>query len=84
MKDLVYSIPNDTIEVLKNGWKMLPQQFVITEECWKEWKNHCIDNNGGHFEHFCNGYTIKLNRLIEIFYRNKIILASLTVPLTEI
>jgi hypothetical protein len=27
---------------------------------------------------------IKLNRLIEIFYRNKIILAILTVPLTEI
>jgi hypothetical protein len=26
----------------------------------------------------------KLNRLIEIFYRNKIILAILTVPLTEI
>jgi hypothetical protein len=19
---------------------MLPQQFAITEECWKEWKNH--------------------------------------------
>jgi hypothetical protein len=19
---------------------MLPQQFAITEECWKDWKNH--------------------------------------------
>jgi hypothetical protein len=39
---------------------MLPQQFAITEECWKEWKNYFVgafiivpyDNNGGHFEHF--------------------------------
>jgi hypothetical protein len=21
---------------------MLPQQFAITEECWKEWKNHFV------------------------------------------
>jgi hypothetical protein len=32
MKDLVYS----------NGWKMLPQQFAITEVCWKEWKNRFV------------------------------------------
>jgi hypothetical protein len=34
--------PNDTIEVLKEPWKMLPQQFAITEVYWKQWKN----NNG--------------------------------------
>jgi hypothetical protein len=59
MKDLVYSIPIDTFE--ENGWNMLLQQFAITKECWKEWKNHfvgafiivlSIDNNGAHFEHF--------------------------------
>jgi hypothetical protein len=31
IKDLIYSIPIDAIE--ENGWKMLPQQFAITQVC---------------------------------------------------
>jgi hypothetical protein len=31
-------IPTDTIEV----GKILPQQFAITEVCWKEWKDNFV------------------------------------------
>jgi hypothetical protein len=38
----VNSILIDTFAVFRERkmWKMLLQQFTITEECWKEWKNH--------------------------------------------
>jgi hypothetical protein len=62
MKDLVYSIPNDTIEVLRkrmensattirNNRRMLER----AEESFRGRLHYCIDNNDGHFEHFCNG-----------------------------
>jgi ribosomal protein S6 len=58
MKDLVYSIPIDTFEVLKkrmentattirNNRGMLEK----VEELFRR-RLHYIDNNGGHFEHF--------------------------------
>jgi hypothetical protein len=34
MKDLVYSIPIDTIEVLREQAGNAAQQFAITEESW--------------------------------------------------
>jgi hypothetical protein len=59
MKDLVYSIPIDTIEVLRkrvenaattirNNRGMLER----VEELSRRRLHYCIDNNGGHFEHF--------------------------------
>jgi hypothetical protein len=59
MKDLVYSIPTDTIEVLRkrvenaattnrNNRGMLER----VEESFRRRRHYCIDNNGGHFEHF--------------------------------
>jgi hypothetical protein len=57
--DLVYSIPIDTIEVLRkrvenavaticNNRRMLEN----VEESFRRRLHYCIDNNGGHFEHF--------------------------------
>jgi hypothetical protein len=59
MKDLVYSIPIDTTEVLRkrvenaattirNNREMLER----VEESFRRRLHYCIDNNGGHFEHF--------------------------------
>jgi ribosomal protein S6 len=59
MKDLVYSIPIDTFEVLKkrmentattirNNRGMLER----VEELFRRRLHYCMDNNGGHFEHF--------------------------------
>jgi ribosomal protein S6 len=59
MKDLVYSIPIDTIEVLRerventattirNNRGMLER----VKESFRRRLHYCIDNNGGHFEHF--------------------------------
>jgi hypothetical protein len=59
MKYLVYSIPTDTIEVLRkrvenaattnrNNRGMLER----VEESFRRRRHYCIDNNGGHFEHF--------------------------------
>jgi CYTH domain-containing protein len=58
MKDLVYSIPIDTTEVLRkrvenattirNNREMLER----VEESFHRRLRYCIDNNGGHFEHF--------------------------------
>jgi ribosomal protein S6 len=59
MKDLVYSIAIDTIEVLRkrvenaattirNNRGMLER----VEELFRRRLHYCIDNNGGHFGHF--------------------------------
>jgi hypothetical protein len=59
MKDFAYSIPIDTIEVLneqvrnaaitiRNNRGMLER----VEESFRRRLHYCIDNNGGHFEHF--------------------------------
>jgi hypothetical protein len=59
MNDLVYSIPIDTIDVLRkrvenavtiirNNRGMLKR----VEESFRRRLHYCIDNNGGHFEHF--------------------------------
>jgi hypothetical protein len=59
MKDLVYSITTYTIEVLRkrvenaattirNNRGMLER----VEESFRRRLHYCIDNNGGHFEHF--------------------------------
>jgi hypothetical protein len=59
MKDLVYSIPIDTIEILRkrvenavtticNNRRMLEN----VEEPFRRRLHYCIDNKGGHFEHF--------------------------------
>jgi hypothetical protein len=59
MKELVYSIPVDAIEVLRkrvekavtticNNRRMLEN----VEESFRRRLHYCIDNNGGHFEHF--------------------------------
>jgi ribosomal protein S6 len=59
MKDLVYSIAIDIIEVLRkrvenaattirNNRGMLER----VEELFRRRLHYCIDNNGGHFEHF--------------------------------
>jgi hypothetical protein len=61
MKDLVYSIPIDTTEILRervenaattirNNRGMLER----VEESFHRCLHYCIDNNGGHFEHFFN------------------------------
>jgi hypothetical protein len=57
--DLVYSMSIDTIEVLRkrvenavaticNNRRMLEN----VEESFRQRLHYCIDNNGGHFEHF--------------------------------
>jgi hypothetical protein len=59
MKDLLYSITTYTIEVLRkrvenaattirNNRGMLER----VEESFRRRLHYCIDNNGGHFEHF--------------------------------
>jgi hypothetical protein len=62
MKDLVYSIPNDTIEVLRKRMEnaattMRNNRGMLerVEESFRRGLHYCIDNNDGHFEHFCNG-----------------------------
>jgi hypothetical protein len=42
MKDLVYSIPNDTNEVLRKRVENAATTIRNTEECWKERKNHFV------------------------------------------
>jgi hypothetical protein len=42
MNDLVYSIPIDTIEVLRKRVENATTTIHNTEECWKEWKNHFV------------------------------------------
>jgi hypothetical protein len=65
---------------------------VIKRKCFtleiKQSVHRCFKNiwevNGPNLGKMVCPFLIKLNRLIDIFYRNKIILAILTVPLTEI
>jgi hypothetical protein len=62
VRDLVYSIPIDTIEVLRkrventvttirNNRGMLERR----EESFRRLLHYCVDNNDGHFEHFLYG-----------------------------
>jgi hypothetical protein len=56
MKDLVYSIPIDTIEVLReqvgNAATIIPNNRGMLERVEKFHRrlHYCIDNNGGSFE----------------------------------
>jgi hypothetical protein len=53
---------HEGLGIFENEWKMLPQQFAITEvgmlervdESFPWCLHYCIDNNGGHFEPFGN------------------------------
>jgi ribosomal protein S6 len=58
-KDLVYSIPIDTIEVLRERVENAATTIrnnrgtlERVEESFRRRLHYCIDNNGGHFEHF--------------------------------
>jgi hypothetical protein len=33
---------HEGLGIFENEWKMLPQQFAITEVCLKEWTNHFL------------------------------------------
>jgi hypothetical protein len=59
MKGLVYSIPIDTISVLRervenNATTIRKNRGMLerVEELFRRRLHYCIDNNGGHFEHF--------------------------------
>jgi hypothetical protein len=58
MKDLVFSIPIDTIQVLRermeNAVTIRNNRGMLerVEGSFRRYLHYCIDNNGGHFEHF--------------------------------
>jgi hypothetical protein len=61
MKTLVYSIPIDTIEILRQRVENDATATTIrsnrgtlerVEESFRRPLHYCIDNNGGPFEHF--------------------------------
>jgi hypothetical protein len=56
MKDLVYSIPIDTTEVLRkrveNATTIRNNREMLERVEESLLYRYCIDNNGGHFEHF--------------------------------
>jgi hypothetical protein len=59
MKGLVYSIPIDTISVLRervenDATTIRKNRGMLerVEESFRRRLHYCIDNNGGHFEHF--------------------------------
>jgi hypothetical protein len=58
MKDLVYSIPIDPIEILREGVENAATtirnsrgMLERAEESFRRRLHYCIDNNGDHFEH---------------------------------
>jgi hypothetical protein len=59
MKDLVHSVPINTVEVLRgrmeNAATAIRNNRAMLQRVKKSFRrrlHYCIHNNGGHFEHF--------------------------------